>query len=548
MGCSTYPSGIADSRFSLSGWEGEPLVRTVYGYVEGIPAEKDTFIWRAIPFAKPPVGDLRWRAPVDPDPWVGRYKMYGFASQATQHDALFGGVSGSEDCLYLNIWRPQTKETGLPVYVFIHGGGNSIGSAVMAPSYLGHNLAALSNMVFVSIQYRLGPFGWLSHPALREGISPADDSGNYGTLDIIQSLKWIRENIRAFGGDPEKVIVTGESAGGMNVLSLMVSPLAKGLFSCAMSESGATFSGEVVDSEKTVDKMLLRLLQKDGRAKSEDEAAELVKGMYLPEIRNYLKGKSEREILESIPRGLAGMIDIPFILKDGYVIPAEGYDVFKTGNFNKVPLIVGTNRDELKLFLHLANELSWENPEYQAIGKYGSLLWKADGADNIAAAIAGVPGSPPVYAYFFCWGSPDERGVSPLPGDYGKILGAFHGLDIPFFTGSDSLFGPFFLGNLFNDGNRKPRKALSDIMMRYVSHFVRTGNPNPQDASLPEWDAWSNEQGAPKCIIFDVDGEGPNIRMETNVVTRESVFSLIEKELEDPLKTKIKERLKDGFF
>ncbi len=144
---------------------------------------------------------------------------------------------GSEDCLFLNVWRPRTAERGLPVYVWIHGGGNSIGSASMTDEYSGTRLAHRSNMVFVSLNYRLGPFGWFTHPALREGTSAEDDSGNFGTLDIVHALRWIRDNIEAFGGDPGLVAVTGESAGGLNVLSLMISPPAEGLFHRVIAQS-----------------------------------------------------------------------------------------------------------------------------------------------------------------------------------------------------------------------------------------------------------------------------------------------------------------------
>jgi para-nitrobenzyl esterase len=190
-----------------------------------------TWVWKAIPFARPPLGQLRWRAPQDPVPWQGVRRETAFNAGCTQFSEVIPGmISGSEDCLYLNVWRPRDAEPGLPVYVWIHGGGNSTGSATHISTYLGNRIASRSRVVFVSVNYRLGPFGWFTLPALREGVSPEDASGNYGTLDLIQSLKWIRDNIEAFGGDPARVTITGESAGGIDVLSLLISPPARGLF------------------------------------------------------------------------------------------------------------------------------------------------------------------------------------------------------------------------------------------------------------------------------------------------------------------------------
>ena len=224
-----------------SRWEGNPVVSTEYGYLRGYPDAADTISWKGVPFASPPVGQLRWKAPVDPEPWTGIREAGHYSDPCVQYSPLGRGkIIGSEDCLYLNVWRPETAEQDLPVYVWIHGGGNSIGSANMVPDYEGYNLASRGNLVFVSINYRLGPFGWFAHPSLRTGESGDEynDSGNFGTLDIIQALKWINRNIGFFGGDPDRVTIAGESAGAFNVTSLLVSPQAAGLFHGAVSQSG----------------------------------------------------------------------------------------------------------------------------------------------------------------------------------------------------------------------------------------------------------------------------------------------------------------------
>ena len=199
-----------------------------------------------IPFATPPVGDMRWKAPVEPDDWTEILNTTDFSPVCPQKKYEQGDTTatmeGDEDCLYLNVWSPQLDAGDLPVMVFIHGGGNQQGGASQETGgtvmYDGKNLAERGNVVVVTIQYRLGPLGFLVHPGLdaenEEGIS-----GNYGILDQILALKWVQKNISLFGGDPDKVMIFGESAGGVDVGDLLVSPLAAGLFSRAVIQSAA---------------------------------------------------------------------------------------------------------------------------------------------------------------------------------------------------------------------------------------------------------------------------------------------------------------------
>ena len=223
----------------------DPLVRTTEcGYVRGIVTGADTRAWLGIPYAEPPVGELRWTSPQDLQPWDGILIADEFCSGCTQYGGYFtymdpntyGELVGSEDCLCLNIWRPATEEDDLPVFFWIHGGGNSIGEAGLGV-YDGANMAHNSNVIVVTVNYRLGPFGWFNHSALRTGDA-LDDSGNFGTLDVIKALEWVSKNISHFGGNPDNVTIAGQSAGGYNVLSLMLSPLAEGLFHRAVVQSG----------------------------------------------------------------------------------------------------------------------------------------------------------------------------------------------------------------------------------------------------------------------------------------------------------------------
>ena len=254
------------------------------GQIVGYKEPNGTLAWRGIPFATPPVGELRWKAPRPPEPWEGVRETLAFGSACPQRGFGGGtsGITGAEDCLYLNVWQPPRSETERPVMFWIHGGANHIGEAA-TPLYHGANLAAAHDVVVVSINYRLGPLGWLTHPGLRVSGDLADDSGNYGTLDILRALEWVRENIAQFNGDPDNVTIFGESAGGFNVLTMMVSPLAAGLYHKAIVQSGGltinSFSvaenfrdDEEPGSNSSSRELVNRLMVVDGRAENRQEA------------------------------------------------------------------------------------------------------------------------------------------------------------------------------------------------------------------------------------------------------------------------------------
>ncbi|MFW9871211.1 MAG: carboxylesterase family protein, partial [Candidatus Thorarchaeota archaeon] len=279
----------SDHMYELGDWNDDAVVQTIYGTVSGC-SEESVWCWKGIPYATPPVGELRWKAPLDPVPWLGIRKTRKFGNSAA-HVMLILGSLGSEDCLYLNVWRPKSPETDLPVYLYIHGGGNSIGSSD-TKSYYGNAVAEKSNMVYVSVNFRLGAMGWFLHPAVTNNGSSEDQSGNYGTLDLVKALEWVRDNIRAFGGDPNNVTAAGESGGAFNVLSLLISPLAKGLFHRAVIESGLSLAWSPDVAAAQSSELLVALLVKDGKARSEEEAWQVLAHMRDDDINSYLRSKS----------------------------------------------------------------------------------------------------------------------------------------------------------------------------------------------------------------------------------------------------------------
>jgi len=178
----------SNTPFKLGSWNDDALVQTKYGLVSGF-SDKGSWCWKGIPYADPPIGSLCWKAPLDPTPWIGIRTTKKFGNSAAQVMPFIGPI-GSEDCLYLNIWRPKTPETKLPVYLYIHGGGNSIGSSAEI-SYYGNAIVEKSNLLYISVNYRLGAMGWFIHPAVTSNGSPKDKSGNFGTLDLIKALEWV---------------------------------------------------------------------------------------------------------------------------------------------------------------------------------------------------------------------------------------------------------------------------------------------------------------------------------------------------------------------
>ncbi len=520
-------------------WTGDPVAETLYGKVMAEEDDAGTWLWKAIPYAKPPVGSLRWKAPRKPDPWEGIRQEKDFCDTCPQYFFLGDKVVGKEDCLYLNIWRPRTEETDLPVYFWIHGGGNSIGSAVVGDDYDGANLASRSDLVVVTVNYRLGPLGWLTHRALREGVpgSELDDSGNYGTLDLVRALEWVRNNIRAFGGDPDRVLIAGESAGAVNVLSLLLSPAAHGLFQRALVESGGPMWSSVEEGEEGARELLLNLLVKDGTARDRSAAEEVLAGMSNQEIEAYLRSKTPAQLLHGYEPWFGGMITFPNVFVDGTVIPAEGYEAFESGTYpNKVPVMIGTNKEEMKLFLFPDPYFLGKDDLYKVVASYGSDAWKIFGVDQVARALRTHPDQPGVYAYQFLWGAGGDTGESLLPDPWGFKLGSCHGMEIPFFFGNDSIF-VFLQALVFTEANRPGREVLTEAMMHYAASFARTGDPNGAGSGLPEWRPWSNEAGGPKCILLDVDRRDQtlDVRMSSVELTAEELQERMIAEVPEPL-------------
>jgi para-nitrobenzyl esterase len=419
----------------------QTTITTKYGKIKGYEDKANTLAWKGIPFAKAPMGELRWRAPKDPDSWDDVLETTEFGDQCTQF-AAGGKVVGSEDCLYMNIWRPKTEETGLPVYFWIHGGGNSILTA-STDRYNGVKIVTRTNMVVVTMNYRLGPMGWFTHPALRKGESALDDSGNYATLDMIKAMQWVRDNIEAFGGDPNNVTIAGVSAGAVDVFSLLISPMAKGLFHRAIAESGGTRANPVPAGDAHANGVIGRLLVNDGTVADQGAARLHLGKMSEDDIEKYLRSKTAVEILKGHEFSFAPMIKFPYCFTDGKVIHNGGFDALDDpAKYNQVPIIMGTNKEEMKLFMGLGSQYDKMDAEtYQQQAIKASQAWRARGVDNPAKKLRTHASQPNVYAYQFDYGAYNPKGYNAWPTDLKGVnwalkFGASHGLEVSFFWGN----------------------------------------------------------------------------------------------------------------
>ena len=532
--------------------------QTTFGPVVGtdLSGVSGTYVWKGVPYAKSPVGELRWKAPADPDAWTSPRLTQQFGPASAQASRLYGpglnnkydatiGTSlgktvGSEDCLYLNIWRPANAAVQLPVIVWVHGGSN-ISGYTADPMYDGANLARTANAVVVSVNYRLGVLGFFNLGQLKTG-NPLDDSGNFALLDIIKALQFVNRNIAAFGGDAGNVTLMGESAGAVNVYAVMTSPLLVDAkpplvhkmlpMSGGISPAGELPEGSVATLaplaafRAQADLLLSELLIGDGQAADATAAAAVVASKPASEIAAYMRSKSADAIWTTIVTKLApvnagGSGPIP----DGHVLPSNPIAAIRAGRYLKGPMLVGNTRDEGKLFpamlplvggaagrlLNDATVFSTAfnyNPEaaptttveqwipasylpatasghgFNAKTEQLTRAFFLASRDSVLNALKTQQSN--IWYYRFDW---DE-----LPPPFDVIYGASHAFDLPFAFGN---FGPSLYANIsYTRGNEPGRLALSDAMMRSIGAFARSGDPNNPALGVA-WPTW------PSMLLFD---------------------------------------------
>ena len=535
------------------------------GELIGLKGENNTYSWKGIPFAEPPIGNLRWKNSQKALPWNGRLEATEFKQACFQRGSIFENAQdkwiGSEDCLYLNIWTPKLSKDDiekssnkLPVMMWIHGGANVVGSAhTYDPSLLVSN----HDVIVVTIQYRMGSLGWFRHPALHNNNSSLEDrSGNYGTLDTITALRWINENIHHFGGDPKNVTVFGESAGGHNSAAIFASPLAQGLFHKVIVESGIMSVSSIESAESYLPEDGIAptvsgletfnyLLILNGIANSIEEATQIQERMTSQEIKTLLYDQSPELLMQATQKASPKRDGMTRVFPDGHVILSGGIkEAFTNSNFKRVPIILGTNKDENKFFNSMnRNFVEWGPSEglyktagidelpikiidldyYEAINFYGSSFWKQRAVDTPSRLLT-ESGHEQTYAYRFDW---DElRTINNM--DLSKLIGAAHAMEILFVFGS---FNNFLVKNFLFDEEAYPgAEKLSKQIQSYWAEFAYSGSPGKgRNNDLPEWKSWSlGNEG--KYIVLDSENDR-GIFMED---TEYSVDFLLDKMLLDP--------------
>ena len=520
------------------------IVQTGSGTVQGVADKRETWSWKGIPFAQAPIGQWRWRAPQSVSAWKGVKLADTLAEPCAQlnfgqeRDVPRGDAIGSEDCLYLNVWRPQTTQQKLPVYVWIHGGGFQSGSTA-SPVFDGANLARQSNMMVVTVAYRLGPLGWFNNPVLYTG-DKQDDSGNYGTLDIIKSLEWVKNNIAQFGGDPANVTIAGSSAGAVNVLSLLTSPAASGLFHRAIAQSPIRTSTSLEQAIKSSDRAIAQMLINSEPAKdraavpiSHAQAKHIQKNMTKKQRKDFLYSLDVRALYHAYPvdPSLPFRDQMPVIVEDGQVIHHRGFASFISGDYpNKVPLIIGSNKGEMRAISSFG---TFSNDQVRsAFIRYGSDLWKIYNVDGLAKLLSRYQKA--IYAYQFLWGSYKEDGSSQLPPPYDKRMGASHSAESAFLFGNDVAMVP----GMITSQNKPGRKALSAAMMHYFANFASSGNPNIGQKKTAKarydfarWPRWTNTPGIEKLMLFDSKDQSAWVTVSNRALSTDALLEDMKKTL-----------------
>ena len=462
------------------------LLRTTVaqGEIEGVEYQSHA-LYMNIPYAEAPVGELRWKAPVPKKPWTGVYRADKWGArppQTTDPNQSGNDISMSEDCLYLSVETPA-KGTGdkLPVFVMIHGGGFSTGS------YSGTQESFVrEGIIYCSIEYRLGVLGFMAHPALSKE-SPRGISGNYGIQDQILALKWIHDNIASFGGDPEKVTIAGESAGGISVSMLCASPLCKGLFRGAISESGSSFWPVSDDRRGNTAMVTVKAAEQAGL-----HFQQQLKKKNIKQLR-----KLSYSELMNIPMGMFWPV------VDGYVITDDQYKLYEKGQYNDVNVLIGTNSDEGSMFTRPASVEQYEKNIRDNYGEWADQMLKIYPATNEQevyfassdifrdgsfawgtyawANLQSKTGKGKVYMYYFDQDSENTIMRSPRGG-------ATHVAEMP-----------FFYGYKFGSGKMTPtEESMAQFITRYIINFTKTGDPNGSE--LPYWTTY--EQGKPTVMIM----------------------------------------------
>ena len=491
------------------------IQNTANGLVKGY-LDRNTMVWKGIPYGT--AG--RWKAPQPPKNWKGI--LDGTKPGPIAIQGAIGKTTGQEECLNLDVFRPNTTETNLPVLLYIHGGNNQTGSSAQQSANF-QQLAEKANIVVIPINHRLGALGFNPLPALKEGTAE-ENSGNYAVLDFVRSLDWIKDNIKSFGGDPDNITISGFSAGGRDVMALLISPIAKGKFQKAISISGGMTVSDMEWAQNIFAEHFAPLVVADGIKKNEAEAKKwlLEKNQ---DVRNYLMDLPAERVAAAFGGASIRMYKFPHLYPDGVVLEKKGFD---TKTYNQVPLMMITGTNEFSQFAKtdpyfnpaIADKTIFTNPElakeYRFSTKYGSKLYGLFNAEESAVKMFDSYKAAPIYTMAIAYGG------NPLlvSKESAFITGATHGIWRPVITGYPTGgFPDYAFAN-------KGALAMIAQTQAYIGNFMRTGNPNGK--GLVEWKAWTGKKEGPAQLIVDATADKAVFYQESQRVHYDDILKEME--------------------
>lgn len=496
-------------------YTGKALQNTRNGMVQGY-VQNQALIWKGIPYGQAE----RWKAPTDVKAWNGIFDATKPGPVAIQ--GAMGKTKGSEDCLNLDIFRPNTKEKNLPVLFFIHGGNNQSGAADQVNW---QKFAEREHVVAISINHRLGALGFNPLPALKHGTAE-ENSGNFAVLDFVRGLDWTKENIASFGGNANNITIAGFSSGGRDVMALLISPIAKGKFQKAISFSGGMTTSDTAWAQQIFAQHFAPLVVTDGIKKSDIDAAKWLL-QDTPEVRDYLQNLSADRIAAAFGHAGIRMSAFPHLYNDGIVLEK---DAFATKNYNQVPLIMTTGTDEFSLYTRTDSYFSpsvkdgsiftdpEKHKEFAFAKTYGSRLYELFNAEESAVTMFNHYGKAPIYTMKIAYGNNPK-----LVGEKTAFTsGSIHGIWIPFATGiPTATTAGYPAGSFDNPG----ALALTAQIQDYLGNFMRTGNPNGK--GLVTWKKWTSATEGPSQLYVNSDGTKVDIHQEYGRTTYQSILDEI---------------------
>ncbi len=497
------------------------FVDTTSGRIKGKKTKK-AYIWLGVPYGQ----TERWQQPKAPDPWVNT------------RSCLKAKKGKGDDCLFVNVYKPRV-ESGqkIPVMVFLHGGGNTGGSANKSFSAFVEE----TKVMVVSVEFRQGAFGWFNSRGLQTG-NRLTDGGNFAMMDIKLALEWVRDNAEAFGGDNMNVTLSGFSAGARDALNCVISPQMGGLFHKAVSFSGGMTTCSVKEGRKWSNNKLAQVLVRRGRFAKKNRALRSIKNMSRKKLKKLLDSLTDGEIKRMTKNTSLRLTNFPQCFRDGKWIPKDGFDCMEYGAYNRVPMIIGSNNSEFanmsynamrRILVRSPRTFKNRRQFYSLLKKakeYGSKLQSSFYLEKVAAKVSYDDYHRDIYTYRFQWG--ESSGI--VGKNHAAYVGAIHGMDVDFLLGRYKKGEEATSAKIYRKDNLAGRQELTGVMRQYMKNFFYTGNPNgtwEDGKPLKEWKKWRRVAGSSRIMTFNATKKRAVVKMTSKYIDRTKVKQQMKKRL-----------------